>query len=195
MAAVVHVQTHVVLLRDLLSSRTEHAHICATETVDALFQEDRRVGLPEPVDALLGVAHRGEMACAVTRQKRDELELPCIGVLRLVDHHKPEAPTVVCRNNGVVTHSMEGKRDKVVVVEDGLLALELKIALVYLAGKANKGLCQRRIACKCGLEPGLAQGALCLGHKLLYRLCPCAGKLYPGKRRGGRFRRSLARRR
>ena len=50
MAAVVHVKTHVVILRNLLAARTEHAHIRPAEAVDAL----------------LGIAHRGEVARAVT---------------------------------------------------------------------------------------------------------------------------------
>ena len=118
MAAVVHVKTHVVILRNLLAARTEHAHVRPTEAVDAL----------------LGIAHRGEVARTVTGQKRDELELAGIGVLRLVDHHELEAPAVVRGNNGVVTHGVKSKRNKVVIVENGLLALELEVALVNLAG-------------------------------------------------------------
>ena len=118
MAAVVHVKTHVVILRNLLAARTEHAHIRPAEAVDAL----------------LGIAHRGEVARAVTGQKRDELELAGIGVLRLVNHHELEAPSIVIGNNGVVAHGMEGECDEVIVIEDGLLALELEVALVNLAG-------------------------------------------------------------
>ena len=118
MAAIVHVKANVVLLRDLLAARAEHAHVRTTEAVDAL----------------LGITNRGKVPRAVTGQKRDELELAGVGVLRLVDHHELEAPAVVCRNNGVVAHGMEGECDEVIVIQDGLLALELEVALVNLTG-------------------------------------------------------------
>ena len=114
-AAVVDVEAHDAPLAHLSSAPAEDAHVGATEAIDRL----------------LGVTNGAEVTGVRAGKKGDEPQLHGIGVLELVHHHEPEAALVRATNLVVEEHGAIRQANEVVVVQAGLLALDLLVAFPH----------------------------------------------------------------
>ena len=136
-----------------------------------LASEDLDLGAAEPIDRLLGIAHRAERTAALAREERDEVDLLLVGILELVDHHHLEPAGVLRADALVVAQGLVGEPQQITVVEQGALLLECAVLALHRAGKGaqllERGAAARKETVHRGIGYlGREQVNLLLGERL-----------------------------
>ena len=107
----------------------EAAHGAVARGLDIalLISKHRDICAAEPVDGLLGIAHRAELARIGAAEQAHELHLLLGGILELVDHHHLELAGKLSLHARVVLERLVGEREQVVVIEHRPIMFERAI--------------------------------------------------------------------
>ena len=131
-----------------------------------VLQVHVHIGPLEPIDGLLGIAHRAKVGEAGAAQQPDEVYLQLVGVLELVHHDQLEPLLQLLPQERPVAQGPIGKTEDVGGIDAARLLLERPVFFLHAARRGEEVFSCRFVAAQNALHDQSGKRSLQGAHRL-----------------------------